>query len=131
MSVASLAMSTAESTEMPMSAARSAGASLMPSPMKPTKCPPARSARTMRSLCSGVSLAKTWCCSTACASSASVMPSICGPSSTLSADKPTWPHTRAVTSPLSPVSTLTWMPCAASAFSAGAADSFGGSRKAM
>ncbi len=131
MSAASLAMSTAESTEMPMSAARSAGASLMPSPMKPTTCPLARSVRTMRSLCSGVSLAKTGCCSTACASSASVMHSTCGPSNTLSADKPTWLHTRAETGPLSPVNTKTRMPCAASAFSAGAADSLGGSRKAM
>ena len=39
MSAASLAMSTAVSTEMPMSAVRSAGASLMPSPMKPTMWP--------------------------------------------------------------------------------------------
>ena len=35
-SAASRAISTAPSTEMPMSAARSAGASLMPSPIKPT-----------------------------------------------------------------------------------------------
>ena len=59
MSAASLAMSTALSTEMPMSAVRSAGASLMPSPMKPTTWPLPLSSRTMRSLCDGVSLAKT------------------------------------------------------------------------
>ena len=59
MSAASLAMSTALSTLMPMSAARRAGASLMPSPMKPVMWPLARSACTMRSLCSGVSRANS------------------------------------------------------------------------
>jgi hypothetical protein len=37
----------------------------------------------------------------------------------------------ALTSSLSPVSSLTVMPCAASACKAGAADSLGGSRKAI
>ncbi len=49
----SLAMSTALSTEMPTSAARKAGASLMPSPMKPTTCPFFWSACTTRFLCAG------------------------------------------------------------------------------
>ena len=52
-SAASLAISTAVSTEMPMSAVRSAGASLMPSPMKPTTWPLPFKNRTMRSLCDG------------------------------------------------------------------------------
>ena len=130
MSAASLAMSTALSTLMPMSAARSAGASLMPSPMKPTTWPLARKARTMRSLCSGVSLANTWCASTTCDSALSPMRSTCAPSSTTSARSPTWAQTRCVTRSLSPVSTFTAMPLSASAFRAGAADSFGGSRMA-
>ena len=41
----SLAMSVAVSTEMPTSAARKAGASLIPSPMNPTTCPVPRRAR--------------------------------------------------------------------------------------
>ena len=52
-------MSTAVSTEMPTSAAFSAGPSLMPSPRKPTTWPLRCSARMMRSFCAGDSLAKT------------------------------------------------------------------------
>ncbi|KAG1317686.1 hypothetical protein G6F63_015561 [Rhizopus arrhizus] len=79
MSAASLAMSTALSTLMPMSAARSAGASLMPSPRKPTTLPCARSSRTRRSVCSGVSRANTFASSTAAASCVSFMASISAP----------------------------------------------------
>ncbi|MNT53599.1 hypothetical protein D3C72_1906910 [compost metagenome] len=130
MSADSLATSTAPSTEMPMSAARSAGASLMPSPMKPTTWPLACSACTMRSLCAGVSLANTWRISTTCRSSASFMRSTSWPSTMRPASMPTSPQTLRVTNSLSPVSTFTATPCAASACSAGAVDSFGGSRKA-
>ena len=66
MSADSLAMSTAVSTEMPTSAAWSAGASLMPSPMKPTTCPCACSARMMRCLCAGERRAKSVVVSAAC-----------------------------------------------------------------
>ena len=110
MSAASLAMSTAESTEMPMSAARNAGASLMPSPMNPTTWPLARKARTMRSLCSGVNFANTSCTSTACDSASSLMRSTCGPSNTLPTANPTWLQTRVVTNSLSPVRTFTLTP---------------------
>ena len=58
MSAASLATSAPESTEMPTSASRSARASLMPSPRKPTVCPLALSACTTLAFCSGVSFAK-------------------------------------------------------------------------
>ena len=68
MSEDSLAMSTAVSTEMPTSAALRAGASLMPSPMKPTTCPFFCRARMMRSLWAGESLAKTVASSAAAAS---------------------------------------------------------------
>ncbi len=130
MSAASLAMSTAVSTEMPMSAVRNAGASLMPSPMKPTTWPLAFKSRTMRSLWEGVSLAKTLCDSTASASTLSLMRSMSLPSSTPCCSSPTSRQILAVTSSLSPVSTLTATPCSASALMAGAVDSFGGSRKA-
>ncbi|MNV54106.1 hypothetical protein D3C71_1462790 [compost metagenome] len=130
MSAASLAMSTALSTLMPISAARSAGASLMPSPRKPTTLPCARSSRTSRSLCSGVSRANTrWRITVAC-TAASSMHSICGPVTMRSAASPTCAQTRAVTSSLSPVNTLTSTPCAARACNACAVDSLGGSRKA-
>ena len=59
MSADSLAMSTALSTERPTSAARSAGASLMPSPMNPTTCLLRCSACTTRFLCAGERRANT------------------------------------------------------------------------
>ena len=62
MSADSLATSTAVSTEMPTSAACMAGASLMPSPMKPTTWPAARRALDDASpSASGVRRAKTSC----------------------------------------------------------------------
>ncbi len=75
----------------------------------------------MRSLWAGVSFAKTLCVSAACASSASFMRSTSAPSSTPFGSRPTSRQILAVTSSLSPVSTLTATPCAASALSAGAA----------
>jgi hypothetical protein len=59
MSADSLAMSAAVSTETPTSASRSAAASLIPSPRKPTVWPFARSVLMMRAFCSGETLAKT------------------------------------------------------------------------
>jgi hypothetical protein len=123
-------MSTALSTEMPTSAACSAGASLMPSPMKPTTWPPARSARTTRSLSCGARRANTLCCCTACASAASSSARNAAPSIRPCTGRPTWRQTSRVTRSLSPVSTFTATPRAASACSAGAALSLGGSRKA-
>ena len=129
MSAVSFAMSAPLSTEMPTSASRSAGASLMPSPRKPTVWPLACSALTMRAFCSGVSFANTVVRSTTCASVASSSASISVPSIGLPGWSPTWRQTFIVTVGLSPVSTFTATPFSRSAASAGAADSFGGSRK--
>jgi len=130
-SAASLAISTAESTEIPMSAARSAGASLMPSPIKPTTCPSPRSTRTMRSLCIGVSLANTVVSRATFSSCTSSSASISLPITTLSACNPTSLQTLRATSGLSPVRIFTVTPLRCSASSAGAVLSFGGSRNAI
>ena len=107
-----------------------AGASLMPSPMKPTTCPAFRSASTSLSFCEGVSLAKrSWSCA-ACAKAASSIASSSRPVMTFVSAKPTSRQTFAVTSSLSPVRTLDRTPCEASEASAFAAESLGGSRKA-
>ena len=58
MSAAARATSVAPSTEMPTSAARMAGASFTPSPMKPTMCPRACKARMILVFWSGVTRAK-------------------------------------------------------------------------
>ncbi|MNR14708.1 hypothetical protein D3C85_1311970 [compost metagenome] len=131
MSAASFEISTAESTEIPTSAARRAGASLMPSPMNPTVLPWARRLRTMRSLWAGVRRANTLASRTASASCASSMASISAPRQTLRTSNPTSRQTFWVTSSTSPVSTLTSMPEALSAASAGPVDSLGGSRNAI
>ena len=68
MSADSLAMSTAVSTLMPTSAACSAGASLMPSPMKPTVCLRDCSALMIRCLCAGETRANSVVFSAASAS---------------------------------------------------------------
>ncbi|MNV72904.1 hypothetical protein D3C71_1660240 [compost metagenome] len=130
MSAASLATSTAVSTEMPMSAARSAAASLMPSPRNPTTWPLALSMRTMRSLCAGLNLAKMLWVSTAWASSTSSMRSTSPPSTMACSVMPTSLQTLTVTAALSPVSTLICTPCCVSACKAGAVLSLGGSMKA-
>ncbi|MOA56280.1 hypothetical protein D3C78_1802310 [compost metagenome] len=59
MAAASLAMSAAESTEIPTSAIRKEGASLIPSPRYPTTWPRCFKARMRRPFCSGVKRAKT------------------------------------------------------------------------
>jgi len=131
MSADSLATSTALSTEMPTSAALSAGASLMPSPMKPTTWPPRRRAATILSFCMGSSLAKTWRSSTITASSCSSMAAISSPVTMAPpGSSPTWRQMLAVITALSPVKILGVMPWAIMARSASAALSLGGSRKA-
>ncbi|MCY1525078.1 hypothetical protein D9M68_600450 [compost metagenome] len=79
MSAASFEMSTAESTEIPTSAARSAGASLMPSPMNPTVQPCALRLRTIRSLWAGVRRANTLASRTEAASCRSSISSMAAP----------------------------------------------------
>ena len=155
-SAASRAISTAPSTEMPISAARKAGASLIPSPtmatlpfsfnfrikasfpsgktpspIKPTTCPSRFSNVTMRSLCIGVRRANSVVRCARFASSSSDSVSISLPMTTSPASSPTSWHTFAATNSLSPVRIFTVIPLAFNAFSAGAVVSFGGSRKAI
>ncbi len=130
-SAASRAISTAPSTEMPISAARKAGASLIPSPIKPTTCPSRFSKVTMRSLCIGVRRANSVVRCARFASSSSDSVSISLPMTTSPASSPTSWHTFAATNSLSPVRIFTVIPLAFNAFSAGAVVSLGGSRKAI
>ena len=126
----SLAISTAESTEIPTSAVRSAGASLMPSPRKPTTCFRLCRAAMIRCLWVGARRANRVVRSTTAANSASVMASICEPSNTFSVGMPTSWQIFLLTNSLSPVSTLTATPCWPKATTAGAVVSLGGSKKA-
>lgn len=131
MSADSLATSTAVSTEMPQSLARMAAASLMPSPIKPTVCPPrSRSTRTMRAFCRGESLAKSPVRSARSASSASVSASMSVPVSMSRASMPICSQTVAATAALSPVRTLTLTPKPPSSCTAALALALGGSRNA-
>ena len=106
----SLAMSAAVSTEIPTSAARRAGASLMPSPMNPTTCPVPRRAWMTRCLWAGDRRAKSVACSAFAASSASESCSMSAPSSIGSGVSPTSRHTLRLISGLSPVRIFTAMP---------------------
>ena len=126
----SLAMSTAVSTEMPMSAACNAGASLIPSPMNPTTCPLPRRRRTIRCLWAGVSRAKSVVFSAASASSASDIFSTASPRSIGSGSSPTSRHTLRLIRSLSPVRIFTPTPCLCRAWIAIAAVPLGGSRNA-
>ena len=130
MSADSLATSTAVSTEMPMSAAFMAAASLIPSPIKPTVWPFSRRTDTTRAFWSGVSFANTSVLSAARASSASDIWSRSEPSSILRTFSPTCLQMVRVTLSLSPVRILVVTPWSFSARMASAVDSLGGSRKA-
>ncbi len=130
MSADSLAMSTAVSTEMPTSAARNAGPSLMPSPRKPTTWPSRCSAWITRTFCCGFRRANTGVSRVASMSSSSLIASIFGPVRYLSTWMPTCRQTLRVTTSLSPVRIFTATPFALSAWIASAALSFGGSRNA-
>ena len=130
MSAEAFATSTAVSTLMPTSAAWSAGASLMPSPRKPTVCPRDWSAVMIRSLCAGETRAKSVAPSAAASSSASVIFSTSSPRRTTSVQRPTSLQTLRATRSLSPVTTFTETPWPSSASMAAFADSFGGSRNA-
>ena len=87
-SAASLAASTAVSTEMPTLASHRAGMSLIPSPKKPTVCPFCSKAPS-RTFCPGVSSAKTWTSSTAAERALSAISSSCAPVRTLPQGMPT------------------------------------------
>ena len=130
MSADSLAMSVAVSTEMPTSASCSAGASLMPSPRKPTVWPSRCSERTTRAFCSGDILANTVTRVTSASSAASSSSSMSRPCTEWVTSSPTSRQILRVTASLSPVITLTSTPWWFSARIAVAAESFGGSRNA-
>ncbi len=110
MSADSLAISVAVSTEMPTSASRSAGASLMPSPRKPTVWPWRCSDFTTRAFCSGDILANTVVRFTSASSSSSVNGSMCLPCAECSTSRPTSRQILRVTASLSPVITFTSTP---------------------
>ena len=126
----SFAMSTAVSTEMPISAARMAAASLMPSPMNPTVWPVARSTVTMRAFWLGESLANTLVPVAARPNSSSSSASISGPNKMFVTSKPTRRQMARVTKSLSPVRILVVTPYSPRARIASAASCLGGSRKA-
>ena len=104
-------MSVAVSTEMPTSAARKAGASLIPSPTNPTTCPLLRRARMTRCLWAGERRAKSVAFSDVSASSGSDIFSTSAPRSIGSAERPTSLHTLRLMRSLSPVRIFTATPC--------------------
>jgi hypothetical protein len=130
MSADSLPTSTAVSTETPTSARFSAGASLMPSPRKPTTWPLACRAWMRLSFCAGESRAKAVASSASPASLSCARPANSAPVTTCSAPRPTSRQTLRVTKSLSPASTLTVIPACLSARMARAVESLGGSKKA-
>ncbi|SIH06316.1 Uncharacterised protein [Mycobacteroides abscessus subsp. abscessus] len=81
---------------MPMSAARKAGASLMPSPVMATVSPCRCKARTMRCLCSGDTRAYTRMLGASRNKSSSVMASSCLPSTTRALGSVTMPSFKAI-----------------------------------
>ena len=129
-SALSLAMSTAESTEIPISDSRSAAASLIPSPKKPTVFFCICRSWMISTFCIGVSLEKMLPFATAFILSSSLIFSNSGPVTAVEVSIPTWREMVFTTASLSPESTLTSTPCSCSCLMACAADSLGGSRKA-
>ena len=129
MSAAARATSAAPSTEIPTSAACSAGASLMPSPMKPTTWPRRFSASRMRCFCCGLIRQNRLTRGSRPISASSVRWVRTSPVSTPVTGTPISPKTWRATFSLSPVSTLTSTPAAAIARIVAPALAFGGSRK--
>ena len=128
-SAAARATSAAPSTEIPTSAACNAGASLMPSPMKPTTWPSRFSASRIRCFCCGLTRQNRLTRGN-CPISASSMSCVsASPVSTPVTGTPISAKTWRATSSLSPVSTLTEIPAAAIAWIVAPALAFGGSRK--
>ena len=115
----------------PMSALLSAGASLTPSPVMATISPCDCSARTMRTLCSGVTRANTRQRFTCRASSASSARSSCGPDSTGSSSRqiPTRTATDFAVTAWSPVIMTGVMPACRHCATASADSGRGGSER--
>ena len=129
MSAASLAAAVpAWPIATPMSACRSAGASLTPSPVIAVTAPPACSARTSRSLCSGATRANTAVAGTRSRRSSSELAAISGP--VIGGACPTMPSSRPIAAAVaawSPVIILTAMPARWQAAMASTTSSRGGS----
>ena len=106
----SFAISTAVSTDIPISASFMAAASLIPSPKNPTVWPLAFSAVITLVFWVGDSLANTLVSSTAFLNNSSSISSISEPSSNLFTLIPTCLQTDSVTLSLSPVRILTLTP---------------------
>ena len=127
--LASLVISAAVSTEIPTSAVRKAGASLMPSPIKPTVWPAAWMVSMIRDFCIGFNFANRLVFAAFSANSSSDRWSISVPNKYSSASIPTSRQTFCATIALSPVNTLTLMPWPCKEAIAVFAVSFAGSKK--
>ena len=115
----------------PMSAWRSAGASLTPSPVMATTWRSCWSARTRRSLCSGATRAKTTASSAACRSDSSSRASRSRPVSTSPSGNPSSRAIAAAVAGWSPVIIFTATPAPRQAATASAASLRGGSLMAI
>ncbi|MPM88818.1 hypothetical protein SDC9_135922 [bioreactor metagenome] len=125
----SFAISTAVSTETLTSASFMAGASLIPSPMKPTVWPLLLMTRMIRAFCIGDSFAKIVTFSASVASCSSVILSILLPNRIFSTERPTSLQIFLAITSLSPVRIFTSTPYSFSALIAEADEVLGGSRK--
>ena len=125
-----MAISTAVSTDIPISASFIAVASFIPSPINPTVWPFLFKICTILVFCKGDNLAKISTLSTVIASSSSLILSISEPSKISLLLRPTFPHILFVTLSLSPVRTLVLTPYSFKAEIAFAVVGLGGSRKA-
>ena len=130
MSALSLAISTAESTEIPMSDSRRAAASLIPSPRNPTVLLLFCRSWMISAFCIGVSFEKMLHFITASSLASLLIFSSSGPVTESEVLIPTCLEIAFTTASLSPESTFTSTPCSCSCLMASEADSFGGSRKA-
>ena len=128
-SALSRATSVAPSTEIPTSAACKAGASLMPSPRKPTAWPLRCRARTMRSFCCGSISANSVVRGARCHRASSRIAVISAPVSIRRTSRPTACARCCATCRLSPVMILTWMPNCLSCCSDCSTPALGGSVK--
>ena len=129
-SALSFAISTAESTDMPISDCRKAPASLMPSPRNPTVLPCSCNREIICVFCNGVSLENKVVSFTVSFNVVSSISSISIPVRECPVSIPTWRAIAFTTVSLSPDNILTATPCIYNCSMASAAEGLGGSRKA-
>ena len=129
-SALSLAISTAESTDMPISDWRRAPASLIPSPRKPTVLPCSCNREIIYVFWNGVSLENKVVFFTASFNAVSSISSTSNPLREWLVSIPTWRAMAFTTISLSPDKILTTTPCAYNCSIASATEGFGESRKA-